>query len=476
MARGLLFFVFLIFSSPYFLLLEQFEVWQTPDFAEFIWALENSFLQALGSTALAALIGFFLVPGCWYFQRKWRTLSSWLLLLPSLLPPLFILLVFFSALDPFPIGIPGVILVQGFMYGGFCAAELADRIENRLSGLTDVAKVFGAKRLFFLRKSWGLYSSEVFSLLFGIFLVCFTSFSIPVLVGGGRGTNLEVLIYEKLRLGQQTGQALFIVMVQSLILLPFIFLRNDRQKIERKSDSAISFLSSKISAVFLILYVVFFMLPIVLNLGSAFRAISEIEGLWSQIAEFLPFTVLTSMTAGFLCLLLCLVFGLYFPQNYLNQFSRSWLMPGAVFIGFAFWPWVDSATTTIYTLALFLLFFLSAYRIFVSRQLELLLGQIEVGHVVGASSFLIWRQIVVPQIWRQSCLAAGIVSVWSIGEFALGQVMLSQTASWAQLSESLLASYRTDAALGVGIMTLFVGFLMFLFFRGVGHVFDFKYK
>lgn len=476
MARGLLFLVVLFFSAPYLLLIQQFEVWQKPDMAEFFWALENSFLQAAGSTLLAAVIGICLIPGCWFFQCKWRTLSSWLLLVPSLLPPLFVLLAFFLALDPFPIGIVGVVLVQGFMYGGFFAAELADRIENRLSGLADVAKVFGSKRVFFLRKSWGLYSSEVFSILFGIFLVCFTSFSIPVLIGGGRGTNLEVLIYEKLRLGQQVGQALFIVMIQWLIILPFVFLKNDQQKLELKSRSEMSFLSSKFSALLLILYVSFFALPIILNLLPAFRAISEIDGLWGQVAELMPFTVLTSLCAGFLCLLLCLVFGLYFPQNYLNRFARSWLMPGAVFIGFAFWSWVDHAPTAFYTLALLLLFFLSAYRIFVGRQLELLQRQIEVGQVLGASSFLIWRQIVVPQIWRPSCLAAGIVSIWSIGEFALGQVMLSQTASWAQLSESLLASYRTDAALGVGIIILFVGFLMFLFFRGVGHVFDFKYK
>ena len=89
---------------------------------------------------------------------------------------------------------------------------------------------------------------------------------------------------------------------------------------------------------------------------------------------------------------------------------------------------------------------------------------------MGASDFLIWRRILVPQIWGVACVLAGVASLWAFGEFALGKVLLSHNMSWALLSEALMSSYRIEAGLGVGFLILFCGGLLFAFFWRLGNV------
>jgi len=69
---------------------------------------------------------------------------EFLILLPGFLPPIFILLVFFEVLSPFPFGISGIILVHGVMNAGLVAVLLKRIFMEKAIGLSEMALVGGS--------------------------------------------------------------------------------------------------------------------------------------------------------------------------------------------------------------------------------------------------------------------------------------------------------------------------------------------
>ena len=450
----------------YFLLARLFPEWQWPEVSEFTWALKNSFIQATGSSFVAVGAGLFLLLGLLRLPMRIRALFSWALLTPSFFPPLFLLLSFMSWIQPFPMGWIGIVLIQGFMNAGLISVLLLQVVEAQLAGLSEAALVMGAGRGLFLRHCASLVFPEILSLGLFVFAVSFASFSIPLVVGGGNSTNIEILIFEKIKISAQWGQALSLSVIQLLIVVGFMFLPKStwRREVGRAVD--LRAWGSSVCLAVVGAYLMMFWAPLVVHLSSGVSAINSMPGLWDEILELLVPSLLVAFFVGLFCLCLFLFFALGFPENRVPSFLRGWLAPSTALLGFAFLFFSDKNIWFSYVFALTLIFFPIIYRLGMDRGLESLTGQIEIARTLGANDLLIWRRILIPQVWSLACILSGVASLWALGEFALGRMILGGPKTLALLSQSLLASYRIDAGLGVGTLILLCGSLMFLFFWG----------
>ena len=124
--------LFLIF--PFVFLLTQFQVTSWPDMGELSWAFKNSFLQATLSAVFSLLIGFWVALGLLSLNsprtRRLRIVLELLCLLPNFLPPIFILLSALSVIDPFPMGISGIVIIHSLMNFGLAAVLLASGLSR----------------------------------------------------------------------------------------------------------------------------------------------------------------------------------------------------------------------------------------------------------------------------------------------------------------------------------------------------------
>ena len=457
-------------AAPYFIALSFFPRFEMPDVEELFWALKNSFWQAAGSSLLALFLAGFLLLGLLRMSPRLRAILSWFLLAPSFLPPLFLLIIFFSILDPFPLGLLGIILIQGFMNAGLIAVMLLRFFEGKLGGLLESAQIWGCSRRLFLRRNFSLIFPEIFSLSLFVFIVSWSSFSIPLVVGGGRGTTLEILIYEKIRIFGSWGQAVALSFLQLALILCFAFLPRANLVFERSRPVNLRYWGHSLGLIALAGYIGLFWLPLFANIPVSLSAIVSMSGLSEQIWQLCLPTLGLSFAVGFLCLFLFLLFSWGGPENQIPRLMRGWLAPSTSFLGLVFLFSSQEGSWIAYLMALVLVFFPILYRLGMDRTLENLRLQVEVSRTLGASRLLVWQKILIPQVWKMSCLLAGVGAFWSLGEFALGQIILAGPRTLALLSQSLLATYRVNASFGVSLFLLAGGFMVFSFFWGLTYV------
>jgi ABC-type spermidine/putrescine transport system permease subunit II len=105
-----------------------------------------------------------------------------------------------------------------------------------------------------------------------------------------------------------------------------------------------------------------------------------------------------------------------------------------------------------------------------SNQLKLLQPQQEIAKCLGASSFQIWKDITLPQIFPLAFQLGGILALWSLGDFALSKMIFNHDATLAMHIESLMSSYRIDAAMSLMALLLFLGIIIYTFFWSLSYV------
>lgn len=459
-----------LLSLPYLLLLFSVREWTWPESGELAWALKNSIAQAAGSAALALVSAVPLALGLLRVPTRWRGGFAWALLGPSFFPPLFLLLAFLSWVDPFPVGLPGIILIQGFMNSGLVAVLVTQSFERKLAGLAEAAETMGASRRQFFGSVLPLIRPDLASALALVFAMSFASFSIPFVVGGGKATTLEILIYEKIRISGEWGQALSLSLIQLLIVGVFVILPRASFPVEETRARGLNRWGLRAGVAAVILYLAMFWLPLLRGIPAGWSALAQLPGIFPEIASLAGPSLGIAGLTGVLCLCLFLALAFGGPDSGVPRLMRGWVAPSTALVGFAFLFHFGDGSWSGYLAGVTLLFLPGVYRMGMDRAVESLADQSRVARTLGASEFLIWREILVPQLWRPACFLSGIAGLWALGEFALGRVILGGTRTWALLSESLMSSYRIEAGLGVSSLILFSGSILFLAFWGVGHV------
>jgi thiamine transport system permease protein len=474
--------LFLLFPFAYLLLRIPLALTPTSsgfleNFEEFLWALKNSLFQSLGSAILALLLGIFFCSGLiWsrdHLPRRFSSLIEVSCLVPGMLPSLFTILILLSLIQPFPMGILGIVLIHGILYSGFLSLAIFSAIEEKALSLLEVSYVFGVSRLQMWWQTLRLLKWEIFSLFILVFSVCFTSFAVPITVGGGRGTTLEILIYEKIRLSGAWGQALSLALIQSVIL--FIFSLLQRSGVTRVKTRAmnIPLLGSGWGASALVGFLFLFFGVFLLFSAKGWMQFEFMQELLKDSWATIPQTVGVGILCGALTYLL-LIFSAFAGKNpRLRRFLNGFIAPSTSLVGLV--VVLLKPDQFFLQIGFFILGFCSLvlcglYRMGFDQQMVGLQSQIEAAETLGAGELLLFRRVTWPQMHPMAARLAGISSMWIIGDFALSKIIFSSDVLVAQVSQGLVNSYRLDSAMAMMDIVVILGLLVYSLFERFGHV------
>ena len=394
--------LYLVF--PFLFLLFQFQPQQWPDAGELLWAFKNSFLQALGSAFFSVLLGLWAAFGLLTFPRHEkvfrRSALEVLCLAPNFLPSLFILLATLNVLDPFPMGTSGIILIHTLINFGLVAVLLAGIIETKLGGLVEQAYAQSSSRFLFLRRVFfPLLKRDIFLVGLFVFIICFSSFAVPLIVGGGRGTTIEVLIYEKIRLSNQWGDAVFLALIQSLFIFALSFFSSAQGPVLVPRLTNFRLIRSVTGPFFILLISGFFLLGYGQGLLEGLLNLSFFYEIQSAIFKSLMGTLLIGMSVGALSFALLMLIAWIGNEPLLKRFLKGYMAPSTALACFSFlllgpndanWPFLKIP------LVFVLIQLANLYRMGWESRLENLQGQMAIALTLGASRGLIFRSIVFP--------------------------------------------------------------------------------
>lgn len=468
--------LFLLF--PFLFLLTQFQIESTVDWGEFIWAFKNSFIQAFFSGIFSLAFGFWVALGLLslgrHSGRQWRSALEILCLLPNFLPPIFVILATLNIIDPFPMGVTGIVIIHTFMNFGLVAVLLTGVISDKLGGMVELAYVEGVSRWQFLRQVLFpvLFKDFLLVGLF-IFVICFGSFSVPLIVGGGKGTTIEVLIYEKIRLSSDWGPAVVLAFLQSLFIFGISLLANRGRESDRKREANLTLLKSTSGLAvigvfsFLYLYGYFQGFFAGIDLLSTFYDVQSAL-LWNFLG-----TMLLGLLVGLFCYVGLMLIAYCWPQGWFEKFLNGYVAPSTSLACFSllimgpnegFWPFLKIP------LAMTLLSLNSLFRMGWDGELHSLAQQRTIAYSMGASTQQIFWQILFPQISGRAGLLAGISSVWACGDFAVSRILAHRDLSIAMMTETLMSSYRLNQAIVLSSLIVVSGSLCFIICVGGSNV------
>ena len=473
-------FLWIFLLGPFLILLFYFRLGFSLDWPEVAWALKNSFWQALGSALGSAGLGFIfalglmsLRPNSW--TRRWL---QGLVLIPNFLPALFVLVFCLEWIEPFPIGTIGIIFVHVLINSGLVAVFWSRAIEARLGAMTQLAYLEGARRwqvLWALREPLGKSAG---SWVLFVFVICFSSFTIPLVVGGGRGTTLEVLIFEKLRISADLSSALTLAAMQGVfvfLLTQFVLPQALRRESSDSPPSPVFVISSRASAWMLALWALWFVSYMGFQMLRGWEQVLTIEGLRESIVQLVPGTLALGLGAALLTGLILSVQMLLFSGSRIHARVAGLISLSPALVGLALSLALTEQPRTACILALVCLFYPTAFRMGLRERFDRLHANQEVATLLGASPVLIWLKITLPQMAPIIGRASAMIGLWAMGDFAVSKMIFGQTRSLGLLAESLMSSYRIDAAFAICGLILVLGALLALLFEGVVYVYRQKF-
>lgn len=473
--------LFLIF--PFLFLFSQFQVTAWPDWPEFFWAFKNSSLQAFFSSLVSLFAGFWVALGLVTVgSSRWgrfRPALEVLCLLPNFLPPVFILLSALNVIDPFPMGIPGIVIVHTLMNFGLAAVLIAHTVESKLGGMVELAYVEGASRgQFLLKVLLPLLKKDLWLLGLFIFVVCFGSFAVPLIVGGGRGTTIEVLIYEKIRLSGSWGDAVVLAFLQSVFIFALSFVASRGQGSLRRRHANLSLLRTPAGILLLLGLSFLYLFGYVQGFVGGLGQISTFYELQSALMWNFLGTLALGLSVGTFCYGGLMLIAFCWPKLWFEKFLNGYVAPStslACFCLLLIGPNEGYYAFLKIPVALTLLCLNSLFRMGWDTELHSLQNQMTVAYSMGASSAQIFKEILFPQLSRRAGVLAGIASIWACGDFAVSRILAHRDLSIAMMTETLMSGYRLNQAVVLSGLIIVAGLICFFVFVGGSRVLGRKF-
>lgn len=419
----------------------------------------QSFLSLLLSWAIALLAVQGLLS---YFKHPWYFALEWIYLLPFLLP--FIATIggvmnILESFTRFPFGLMPIVLCHGIVYGGAIAVLLSRLMMSKCASLCDWAFVHGIphRKLFMAILRFSL-KRDIQLISLAIFCFCFTSFSIPLVVGGPKWKTVEVFIYEYLKNPNEWPLALGLLLFEILFVFVLSFLIYQPAS-PLKNLKPISYLSFKPGIIFGILpcFIIF------AGLMEGLFYIPEVLKLHSILSSILA-TSFLSINVGIGIILFFILISLCPSVKYLEKFLIGYAAPSVVLTGFAFLIFFDGQVYFSWISGLIILFLPGLYRCAAEPLLKSLQNQINTAQTLGASLWSIFQKVIWPQCSHQFFLLAGMAGFWACGDFAFTMMTSQGESNLAILAQQLLGQYRIEQGLAVIWLILFFGSLCFSFF------------
>lgn len=473
-----------LFLSPLLILTKLFDLNFRLDYVEVLWALKNSFIQASLSALVVVFFGFWAALGILLLSdQKWRWLRLGLevsLLAPGLLPPLFVLLALLNFIDPFPFGILGVVIVHLWIYLGIVSVNLAQQIESQTGHFLRVGKSLGAGYLRLLSQILlPLLRRDLFWAYVFVFVSCFCSFSIPLAVGGGKGTTLEVLIYEKAKLSLDWGGALALAFIQIGILFFLSWLSLKAVSIRSKDRENLSFVGSRFGLSLIISSVFIFIYGYVDGVIDGFAARNQLQEIWAGLPEKTLVSFGQSFLVGVLTYSLLIGLASLPPRKWLRKFFAGYVVPSTALTAVAFLilPGEGILITMIkISLAILLISFSSIYRLGWDSEMLRVQRMGELAEQMGAGWIDKTRFVTWPLLHGRAVFLASISVIWAAGDFAVSRIIANQDINLAMSTESLMNGYRLGMASWLSLLVAAVALISAAIFSGMMYVFGHKFK
>lgn len=467
---------FLVFTllCPYFVIffstLDDFVIPNLP----FI-IFYNTFVQAFLSALICLFVG---LVGALGLVRYQKIFLEMFILLPSFFPALFVifsLLTVFSFLPfDFPYGLLGILIAHTVMFSGLVSVMLARSLKESCGSQLVLASLFGhSQKDIFFHALLPNIKRDLFTVFLMLFCLCFGSFSIPLILSGGKWVTIEIAIYEMIRFEGDLASAAFLSFYQIFILLFFIyFIPQFKQK---KNTWEWQKIGSKW----------FICFPLTITVGLICSCFIDLIAGWSSFTLILskPLLLLKSLGGTFLIGFLTGLIILFFlsliafagPSVFLDKFYLLFMLPSTAVMGFAllflsyYCGWELRSLLQVAflnSMGLSLLFLGGLYRWKWSGEIFRLASQRQLAYLMGHSHWSIFLDIVWPQSKFLAFHLAGIAAFWAAGDFALSLMVFKDSGgTLGLLLNSMISSYRFTGASWILLFMLLSGCFLWFCFR-----------
>jgi len=473
----LAFFIFLAaFASPYVVsLLEITHI--DINFEQIAKIYSSSLGQAFMSAVVTMLFGLYGALGLFWLKDKISparyAMFEFVILLPGLLPGLFVVVSFLNVLPYFPFGFWGVVLLHACAEAGMAALILRRILHHRLSPYFDSAELMGCSRSYFLRTCWRLVAPAAVPVFFIFFLFFLSSVSIPLILAGGKGASLEAAIYEKIVMAHDWNQALNLFLVQAVFMVIGFCLVDFFPSASWRDPqgSSARFLNAPLGWVIVAAPAVVILISLITKIPSGVQGLVRQPEVMHGWRSYFAGSLITGFVSGGLVFAGLTLLSYFYPR--FKKFFSLLVTPSFVILAFAFvlLPGV-SRTAMLWKIAAALAvgFLPTLLRLGLVQKLDSLQEQMDSVAVLGARPLKIFVQGVFPQILPQLSLMSGLAAVWTMGDFAMSRVIAGGDITLAMWVQSLVDQYRWDMALVLSWLILLTSFGVFGFFWSLSYV------
>jgi thiamine transport system permease protein len=429
---------------------------------EFFWVLKNTIVQsslsALGTIVLA-IFGALGLIGADPFKKK---IITSLCVIPFFLPSSLMIVFTLGSFTSFPFGLIGVIVLHIIINLGFITVLVAQAMEDNWPQYEKLRQVFGVGKWTFYKASMGLIRTHLIQYFWMVFIFSFTSFSIPLIIGGGSGTSIEVLIFEKLKISHDWISAIALSLIQFFILY-FLQSAFSKKPITNTLNSSKKTLEVHSKGLFIFTSLIS-VIPIFLIIESSSNIVFS--------HTFLEHTFNSILLMLFNILWVSLFLGIYLILevrssrliNFINTPLSSMVIGPMVYMLMPagnIWSYINTS------FCLALLTFPFLIKIQLKAATQALSRQILVAQQLGASDFHILKMIVAPQIRGPISQVLAVSSVWAMGDFAISSIFFEMPTTLGLTLKNLLGSYRLNEASGAAIILLGMSAILYFSIRGL---------
>ncbi len=441
-----------------------------------------SLAQALISSFLSVAIGLFGAFGVIGLRQGWqRQIGEMLLLLPGLFPALFIILSTLNLIMPwtkFPFGIEGVEIAHVLANFGVVAVVLGRALESKLGGVIEIAAVEGASKARTVWQCMRGLSAESTALFFFLFVVCFTSFSVPLVLGARTGATIEVLIYREML----KHAALLHAALLAIIEAAFVFCFSMMLRIGFSQDRP---QPRFLRRVFLPQAMYLTLLVSVLIVAGSFHGLPAGVKMLMSSADLRADLFGRFLGSLFECAAVSVLTGAFFVaifflarRTFFDTILAGYIAPSLVLTGFVIYLLVPvEQLSTVARLAIIsfgfaFLILPSLYRLRGRSMVKSLEGQLDIARIEGAGHWLVFRKVVWPQRIHDFMWICGIAALWASGDFAFATLLSGHDITLALTAQTLMGGYRLELATVVTWLSLLTGGAIFLLCRQLGQFFE----
>lgn len=448
------------FLIPYVLFFRFFDLTTELDWQEVGWAFKNSFLQSFSTAFLVTACSLPLSGGLFLISPRFYDPVKKLLLLPQILPTIFSILIAFSIWKPFPLGSVGIAFVFTLVHLGFAVVFMHTASVERLRSFPAVAEIYGVGRWVFFRKIFlPILKGDLFSCFLMVFIFCFSSFSIPLVAGGGRGTNLEVLVFEKIFINQNWSSAWSIGVLQSLFLTAMSLLLLRPKAVGKQEFTGGEYLKSGWGYVGVAIYLFIYLAGYGLGVVQALPEVSSF-GSFSADIGLATFNTIKFFLLYLLLSFILLYTWLYdFVQNLKLNFANHLIAASTMIVGFSFYLTFPSTSQWDFLkvpIAMSILVFPVLFKSFLEKPLLDLKDQVITARIFGISCHQIVVQILLRRIQTALAVWFAFLSIWFLSDFAVLRALGTQTETLGLMAQGFLSGYRLSLAYLLSVYILLV--------------------